>query len=325
MADERSSDTASAALRACPACETPLVGRYCHDCGQDTLARPRPLREWASEAFSETNLVDGRTARTLAALAIRPGRLLEAYRSGAGSLYQTPTKLFVVMTALFLITLSAADVLIYQHVARVLDPHLPVTASANPDESTVDLVNATQGAIWMKRRVDPALDPAVVAATQAAADRATNETDRQNLLYDIHSNREQAVVSERLSAWLPNALWILMPLYAVLLMPFFGRRRLFMEHLVFALWAHVMGFGLLILLAIANRFRADLDAWLIALPYLAYFTLAARRYYGLAWPQAMWRGAAHLLLYALVVLLPAGTIVAATAMDWGAFWTYATS
>ena len=79
---------------ACSACGASLHGRYCHECGQDAQARPRPLREWAAEAFSEANLVDGRTARTLTALAIRPGRLLEACRDGASSLYQTPTKLF---------------------------------------------------------------------------------------------------------------------------------------------------------------------------------------------------------------------------------------
>jgi hypothetical protein len=319
---DQATDGATDGAGACQACATALAGRYCHACGQDTLARPRPLREWAEEAFSETNLVDGRTARTLAALAIRPGRLLEAYRSGAGSLYQTPTKLFVVMTALFLLTLGWTDVLLYQHVAKVEDPTLPVAASANPDGVTVDFQNATQGAIWMRRRVDPALDPAVIAAVREAGARATNARDRNNLLYDIQANREQAVVSQRLAAWLPNALWLLMPLYAVLLMPLFGRRRLFMEHVVFAMWAHVMGFGLLSLVAVANRLGATVEAWAMAAPYLVYFTLAARRYYGLGWFQAAWRGGLHLLLYAFLVLAPAAIAVSASAVDWNAFWAY---
>ncbi|RZJ41948.1 MAG: DUF3667 domain-containing protein, partial [Brevundimonas sp.] len=103
----------------CAACGAMLMGRYCHLCGQDTLARPRPLRELAMEAFSETNLVDTRTARTMAALALRPGELLEAYRSGAGSRYATPIKIFVVMTALFLLVLNFSDVVIYQYVRQV--------------------------------------------------------------------------------------------------------------------------------------------------------------------------------------------------------------
>ncbi|RZI98030.1 MAG: DUF3667 domain-containing protein [Brevundimonas sp.] len=306
----------------CPACGVALAGRYCHACGQDTLARPRPLREWASEAFSETNLVDGRTARTLAALATRPGRLLEAYRSGAGSVYQTPLKMFVVLTALFLLTLSFAKVDIYQYVARPIRAGVPITARADPDGVTVHLTNVQQGERWMQRHMDPAIDPAVTAAVQAAADRATTNRDRQNLTYENVSNREQAAISERLAAWLPNALWILMPLYAVLLIPFFGRRRLFMEHLVFALWAHVLAFSLLILLALANKFGAGAPGWPLVFPYLAYVTAAAARYYAMPWVSALWRGAVHFGLYLGLVLMPAAVLIALTVMDLKAYLAF---
>ena len=305
--------------RTCAACGAVLHGRYCHACGQDTQARPRPLREWAAEAFSESNLVDGRTARTLAALAVKPGRLLEACRDGAGSRYQTPTKLFVVVTALFLLSLTFADVQLYQYVARVTDPGQPVAARADPDGATVHLENATQGEIWMQRRVEPAIDPAVTAALQAAARRATTETDRQNLLYEDISNREQAAISERLANWLPNAIWLLMPLYALLLAPFFGRRRLIVEHLVFAMWAHVTAFILLIILALANKYGARAPAWPLVLPFLGYFALAASRYYGVSHLQALIRGVIHLALYFAFVLFPAALVVAVTVMDLEAY------
>jgi len=303
---------------ACPACGAGLRGRYCHDCGQDTHARPRPLREWAAEAFSETNLVDGRTARTLAALATRPGRLLEAYRTGAGSRYQTPTKLFVVATALFLLTLNFADVQIYQYVGRVLDPASPVVSTADADGATVHLQNAVQGEVWMQRRVEPAIDPAITAAITASAERAVTNKDRQNLVYENQSNREQGIISERLASWLPNILWLLMPMYALLLAPFF-RRRLLVEHLVFAMWAHVTAFVLLSLLALVNKFGVGAPAWPVVVPYLAYFALAARRYYGVSMGQALWRGAAHLALYGGLVLFPAGLAVAISVMDPEAF------
>lgn len=307
---------------ACQACGVDLAGRYCHACGQDTAARPRPLREWAEEAFSETNLVDGRTARTLIALAVRPGRLLEACRDGANSLYQTPTKLFVVVTALFLLTLNFADVQLYQYVARVTDPARPVSARADPDGATVHLDNATQGELWMQRRVETAIDPAVTDAIAAAAERATTETDRQNLIYENVTNLEQGAVSDRLADWLPNGLWLLMPLYALLLAPFFGRRRLFMEHLVFAMWAHVMAFSLLILLALANKYGAAAPAGPLAVPYLVYFVLAASRYYGVTRLQALWRGAVHLALYFGLVLMPAAIGAALSVMDLNALMTF---
>jgi hypothetical protein len=302
-------------ISVCRACGAKLAGRYCHDCGQDIEARPRPLREWIAEAFSEANLVDGRTARTLIALALCPHRLLVSYRDGAGSRYQTPTKLFVVLTALFLLTLNFSGVALYQYVAKVVDPTEPVIARADPDGVTVHLTNVVQREWWMQRRVEPPVDPAVTTAISAAASAAVTEVDRQNLLYENQTIREQIVIGERLAAWLPNAVWLLLPLFALLLAGLFGRRRLFMEHLVFAMWAHVTAFGLLIILALANKAGTAWPAWPVVFPYLGYFIVAARHYYGLRWSAALWRGTAHLALYVFLVLAPAAIIVAATALD----------
>ena len=298
----------------CAACGTGLNGRYCHACGQDTEARPRPLREMAYEAFSETSLIDGQGVRTLVALVTRPSRILIAYREGAGSLYASPVKIFVVVTALFLAVLNFSDVVIYQYV-RQIEPGAQVTARADPDGVTVHVTGASEQTRWMQRRVNVPIDPRIHQAMQDAAARADNETDRQNLLYEIQSDIEQEIISERLSAWLPNAVWLLTPLFALLLAPLYGRRRLFMEHLVFAMWAHVTAFTLLMLLALANRFGANLPAWPLAIPYLIYFTRAASRYYGMPMGSAAWRSVAHTALYLIFVLMPAAILVAISALD----------
>ncbi|WP_262422186.1 hypothetical protein [Brevundimonas denitrificans] len=162
----------------------------------------------------------------------------------------------MVVTALFLAVLNFSDVVIYQYVRHV-EPGAQVTARADPDGYTVHVTGETDAELWMQRRVEPAIDPRIHAAMQEAADRATSELDRQNLLYEIQDDRQTARFSERLAAWLPNAIWLLTPLFALLLGRLFGRRRLFMEHLVFALWAHVTAFTLLMLLALANRFGAN--------------------------------------------------------------------
>lgn len=306
---------------ACPACGVELAGRYCHACGQDILARPRPLRDMVAEAFSETTLIDSRLVRTVGALGVRPARLLEAYRSGAGSLYVSPIKIFVVMTALFLAVLNFSDVVIFQYV-REVTPGQTVVATPDPDGATVHVSGATERDLWMQRRVTPFIDPRVTAAIEAAIERADTPTDRANLIYELQADREQALITQRMADWLPNALWLLMPLFAALLRPLFGRRRLFMEHLVFAMWAHSMAFGLLILLALANRFGADAPAWPLLVPYLAYLVMAARAYYGVSLASALWRGVAHTGLYLVLVLLPAVLVVAFSSIDVDAFLAF---
>lgn len=267
------------------------------------------------EALSETTLIDSRLVRTVAALAVAPGRLLVAYRDGAGGLYVSPIKIFVVMTALFLAVLNFSDVALYQFVRRA-PPDAVLVATLDPDGSTVRVSGVVDEDRWMMRRVEPAIDPRIPEATAAAVARTTDPAQRAALEEDILLDREVAAGADRMLQWLPNALWLLMPLYALLLAPLFGRRRLFMEHLVFAMWSHVTAFGLLMLLALANRFHIGPPVWFVAAPFLVYFVLAASRYYGMSAVSALWRGLVHTGLYVLLVLLPAATIVMVVGFVW---------
>ncbi|MGV3577342.1 DUF3667 domain-containing protein [Brevundimonas sp.] len=306
----------------CAACETPLAGRYCHSCGQDAWAKPAPLREMAVQVATSYSPIDGKLARTLAVLAIRPGRLLEAYRSGAGSLYVTPLKLFVAATALFLSVLNFSDTTFFQYVWKVDEPGRAVHAVYDPETLEVSVIGATASDRWLQPRIDPAIDPEVTAAIEAGARNAPTEEARANMRYELVLNDEQERLATRFSDWLPNVLWLLMPLYAVGLIPLFGRRRLFLEHVIFAMWAHAIGFILAMGISAINSRGANLSAAWLALPYLAYFTVAAARYYTVSLWQAFWRGVLHLIFYVFIVLLPTAIVILATVTDWGALATW---
>ena len=306
----------------CAACETPLAGRYCHMCGQDARARPAPLRQRAVEVATSYSPLDGKLARTIAVLALRPGRLLEAYRSGAGSLYVTPLKLFVAATALFLSVLNFSDTTFFQYVWKVDAPGRAVHAVYDPDTMEVSVVGATDEDRWLQPMIEPAIDPEVTAAIEAAAQNGADEATRANMRYELVLNAEQEKLATRLSDWLPNVLWLLMPLYALGLIPLFGRKRLFLEHVIFAMWAHAVVFLLAMGMSAINALGANLPAALLTLPYLAYFTIAAARYYGLSHLQALWRGVVHLAFYVFLVLLPTALAILATVTDWTAFWIW---
>lgn len=308
--------------RLCAACETPLEGRFCHACGQDTQARPGPLREMAMQVATSYSPIDGKLARTLAVLAMRPGRLLEAYRSGAGSLYVTPLKLFVAATALFLAVLNFSDTTFFQYVWKVDEPGRAIHAVYDPDTMEVSVVGATDEERWLQPRIEPAIDPEVTAAIETAARTAPDKATRANMRYELVLNAEQAKLAARLSDWLPNVLWLLMPLYAIGLIPLFGRKRLFFEHVIFAMWAHAIVFLLAMGMSAINSRGANLGAPWLALPYLAYFTVAAARYYEMSWIQALWRGVVHLVFYFFLVLLPTAVAILATVTDWNAYRTW---
>ena len=298
------------------------MGRWCHACGQDTHIGPQPLLQMLEEGLEETTSLDGKALRTLKVLALRPGQLLEAYRAGASRLFITPLKLFVVMTALFLAVLGLTDVVLYQHTWKVEDPARPVTVAEIPLDDEVRLNNTHSAVLWMQARVSPPIDAEIYRALGAAATGPYTTQERASARYDIQATREQALISQRLADWLPNVLWLLAPIYALMLAPLFGRRRLFAEHLAFSFWAHATAFGLLIALAGGNALGAKLSAGLLLVPYLTYFTLAARRYYDQSWTAAAIKAVGHTIGYVLLVLIPASVVVAMTAMDWGAFMTW---
>lgn len=298
-----------------------MFGRYCHACGQDSRARPQPLKQMAVEVATSYSPIDSKLARTFAALAFRPHRLLNAYRSGAGSLYVTPLKLFVAATALFLALLNFSNVTLFQYTWKVI-PGQAQVAWVNPKSELVEVKGAKDEERWLQAKIDPAIDAPIIAALRKAQAEATNPSDKAAFTYEFSANEETVRFAERLSNWLPNVLWVLMPIYAAGLMFFFGRRRLFLEHVIFAMWAHAVSFMLMMALAGINSRGANLPAYLLCIPYLAYFTIAAAHYYDMRWWSALWRGVAHMALYLFAVLLPAAIIVYATVLDWATWWAW---
>ncbi len=83
----------------CDNCETPLVGNYCHVCGQHAH---NPLRSFAhavEDVFESFWHLDGRIFRTLRDLPV-PGRLATNYLGGQRVAYLPPLRLFVILSLL---------------------------------------------------------------------------------------------------------------------------------------------------------------------------------------------------------------------------------
>ncbi len=85
----------------CTNCATPLAGRYCHACGQDTLPAETALQSWREQA--------ARLGRTLHALLFRPGELTAQHLNGGRVRYVAPFTLYLNLVALFFLLSGLAD------------------------------------------------------------------------------------------------------------------------------------------------------------------------------------------------------------------------
>jgi len=91
----------------CRNCTTPLAGRWCHACGQDSRDPLRALgvllEEWLDSALSW----DSRLLRTLELLFRAPGALTDEFVAGRRAAYLGPVRLYVLASIVYAATYVA--------------------------------------------------------------------------------------------------------------------------------------------------------------------------------------------------------------------------
>jgi hypothetical protein len=126
---------------------------------------------------------------------------------------------------------------------------------------------------------------------------------------------DPAAINGPLTEWLPRALFILLPLFALLLAVFYWRQRrqfFFVDHLVFSLNMHTFGFALLLIAAgLAQVLSGSIVALIAGLALAVYLFLAMKRFYRQSWFWTSTKFIGIGFIYALVILPTAlGGIIA---------------
>jgi hypothetical protein len=114
----------------CPECGTPLVGEYCHRCGEK-FPDPHDLtmKHFLHHGLHELTHVDSKIFRTLRALLVTPGFLSVEYFAGRRQRYVLPLRLFLVIFALNLFLYTRPGIALYD---------VRFIVSASPQGKTFD-------------------------------------------------------------------------------------------------------------------------------------------------------------------------------------------
>ena len=293
----------------CRNCGEAAPGKFCPACGQDTGRDRASLRAWLRRFASHY-------LKTFALLCV-PGQLTLEYRQGRIARYVLPLRLYLALSFLFFLFFNGQ-----------LGSHL-MWISDNDDKAVVAESEDTADAPEALRRASA---PAPAASVVAPASQAASGVPRLQIRGDVGGSSAELEMSEckapflavceriqrqvraykaypegwlaqyraRAVANLPSAIFVLMPLFASLVMLNYRSRRVaYHEHLVFSFHMHSFWFVAMaatILLPAAFSFWVVLGVW-------AYGVTAMKRVYGGRWWPTLLRASLVSTLYLLLVLI----------------------
>jgi predicted RNA-binding Zn-ribbon protein involved in translation (DUF1610 family) len=247
--------------------------RYCPQCGQATAWHASTWRTAVRESFD-------RWQRTLVTLIAHPGRLTLEHIAGRRRRYVPPLRLYLAASFVFFLVVKVLTTAGTAHivVAPAIDAH--------------------------GRAITAESDPAVYQATIAAMQRCVDQPGSCSWLRTLRARiglkgaaqaaRPQAL-AERMIGLAPNAVFVLLPVFAGLSMLAYRARRMrYGTHFVFSLHMHSGWFLALTPLSQLPE-AASLFGLLVVLP--AHSLWALQKVYGGRWWATLARAAVMVVLY----------------------------
>jgi hypothetical protein len=307
----------------CLNCGTRLIGAYCAACGQKAQDPDPTFGDLVGEAWDAFVSVDGRFVTSVRLLLRRPGVLTRRYLMGHRARFVPPLRLYLVCSVAYFLV-SAVDPPTHTSGART-------QLRANSD--SLNIATRRKDSLVQARRVAhestsrallaghgfPVPPGPLDSASRAIADslRAQREAARFSAapawLRQRYERSFRRVISEQhnftpeIGAQIPRLMFVLVPVFALLLaFAYRSRRRRYPVHLVTALHLHAFAFVALALLAAWewlpwNAARRTLGAvtgvWMVA-----YGPLALREVYGGRLRHAIARTALLAVGYAVIAL-----------------------
>lgn len=140
----------------CANCATPLMGEFCHECGQSMHSVLKPMHHMVEETVETVLHIDSRIVHTLPPLFLKPGFLTLEYFAGRRVRYIAPFRLMFVLSLLcfFVMHLATSKVIdrdMVQHQQQaLLDRGGDFADASNADdvrhlfEKKVDALDAVQ-------------------------------------------------------------------------------------------------------------------------------------------------------------------------------------
>ena len=313
----------------CPNCGFELTGRFCAQCGQRAGARMISVRQILADTLEDQLSLNSAVPRTVKTLLLHPGLLTTEYVSGRVARYIPPMRLYLAASLLFFLVLSFTTGLLGGRgapppltvhavapaglpAARVAREVAPPPAAAAGTARSAGATGARSGeaATRAAARDSSGAQGGISIDTTAGPSWLRTRLAAQQRRFARMPPRDvgRALIGGFMDA-APKVVFLLLPLFALLLkLLYVRRRRLYVEHFVFALHLHAVAFLVFTVFALLRNawLNLGLATWLAVYGYMA-----MRRVYGQGWFRTTTKFLALGFAYFFVVAaaIAAGTLL----------------
>ncbi|MCA9727521.1 MAG: DUF3667 domain-containing protein [Candidatus Eisenbacteria bacterium] len=265
----------------CLNCGTPFSTPFCPECGQERGPSILTFRELLSSTVDHYLSLDSKFVRSLIPFLRHPGMLSEEYVRGRRQRYVSPIRLYLVTSLVFFVT---ASFFVDRSEQGFLHIQNSSERTVSPDSSKVTIRRgpAPQFAITRSGQVaGDSLDRTTAGEGSDSVPGNQFSEDAKGTFFRKLFETDPRVISSHFVKQIPRALFLLVPLFALLLKLVYWRRsRAYIEHLVFALHSHAFLF-LILIPAVLTRSRMVGNLGMVVAS--VYFFIAMKRFYDQGW------------------------------------------
>jgi hypothetical protein len=299
----------------CLNCEILVYGRYCQVCGQENSDHHMTFLGMVRHFVFDIFHFDGKFFTTLKKLITRPGLVSKEYVEGKRARHLEPIKMYVFTSAIFFILFF---MLFKPQIGGV---RIAVDAPAG-DTLTAKQKMAVNGFDISQYANVAQFDSLQNALPQADRFGWGNKMFIRRGIYlrekyGYNNDTMARGLSKDFTHKLPQALLIMLPIYAFLLWMLYSRRKkwVYSDHGIFSIHFFIIGFICFFLFLLAGKLREasgmGVFGWLEGIFLLTpsvYLYFAMRRFYGQGTGKTLLKWAllsvsSLVLLFAILILL----------------------
>lgn len=218
----------------CLNCGTPLTGVYCSHCGQKDIPRRQTIGDLLVNFLGSFTSFESKFFNTFRALLLKPGRIVVDYTAGKRETYYHPARMYVFISFIFFLVLSLI-----------------------PDEDKVNMTDETGRQLTSEEKralLDSADVPdriqfsnGIKTVEQYDSAQAALPADKRDGSVERYISRKMLGLGGEEKTWksviegftanIPKMIFLLMPVFALLLKLLYIRRDFFYsEHLIFTVF-----------------------------------------------------------------------------------------